>query len=125
MKLKTDIYTKIVLTVIAIALVGILIKDIDFVTKAQASEPGLSVAKIEKSKNNNEDVTFFVYENDELVGGFGKEKYTEYTFNTSNPSLKSKGYSSDSKYEKAYINKYYDTPKYIITTKKDSFLLER
>lgn len=34
--MKIDLYTKAVLTVIAIALVGILVKDINFVSKAQA-----------------------------------------------------------------------------------------
>lgn len=42
MKTKTDLYTRIVLTVIAVALVGHLIKDIDLVSKAQASEPPTS-----------------------------------------------------------------------------------
>lgn len=37
--MKTDLYTKVILTVIAIALVGILVKDIDFVSKAQAKSP--------------------------------------------------------------------------------------
>ena len=37
--MKTDLYTKVILTVIAVALVGILVKDIDFVSKAQAKSP--------------------------------------------------------------------------------------
>lgn len=36
--MKTDLYTKIILTIIAVALVGHLIKDIDFVSKVQASK---------------------------------------------------------------------------------------
>lgn len=48
MKTKTDLYTKIVLSAIAIILTLNLIKDVDLVSKAQANVPGLSTAIIEK-----------------------------------------------------------------------------
>lgn len=38
MKTKTDLYTKIVLTIIAVALVGHLVKDITLVEEAHAAE---------------------------------------------------------------------------------------
>lgn len=37
MKTKTDLYTKVVLTVIAVFLGIIAVRDVDFVTKAQAN----------------------------------------------------------------------------------------
>lgn len=123
MKTKTDLYTKIVLTVIAIALVGNLLKDISFVTKAQASELDLSALKIENA-SDEEGTTFYIYENDKVLGGFGKKQYTDYDFFTDSPSMTRKGSTSD-EYKKGYINPYYDTPKYIITTKTGSFWLKR
>lgn len=125
MKLKTDSYTKIILTVIAIALIGNLIKDVDFVTKAHATPLELNLPTLKaEDASNDEGMTLYIYENDEVLGGFGKEKYTDYDFYTSSPTLKSKGYN-DNKYKKAFINTYYDTPKYIITNKKGLFWLER
>lgn len=121
MKIKTDIYTKIVLTVIAIALTGLLIKDIDLITKVNAAEPDLSVINIEKAQSD-EERTFYIYENDKLFGGFGKSEYTD-DYNTSTPWIRKKDYNTEKK--KAYINNYYDMPQYIITTKKGSFWLER
>lgn len=41
--MKTDLYTKIVLTIIAIALVGHLVKDVDLVSKAHAAPLPLEV----------------------------------------------------------------------------------
>lgn len=46
MKTKTDLYTKIVLTVIAVFLGIIVFKDINFVAKAQANELDLSAIKV-------------------------------------------------------------------------------
>lgn len=67
MKTKADIYTKIVLTVIAIALVGILVKDMNLVTKAHATETpiDLSTLNIEKVEDDK-GTTFFIYENSKL-----------------------------------------------------------
>lgn len=132
MKVKTDLYTKIVLTIIAIALVGHLIKDINLITKAQASEIDLSALKIENA-SDEEGMTFFIYENDKLGGGFGKDKYSEEsgkttvtllsgkkkTFDT--PSLVTKSKNVD----EAVINQYNDVPKYIITNKTGTFWLEK
>jgi len=65
MKNKNDVYTKIVLTVIAIALVGNLIKDINFVSKAHATELDLSGLKIENA-SNADDMVLYIYENSRL-----------------------------------------------------------
>lgn len=72
MKIKTDIYTKIVLTVIAVALVGILVKDMNLVTKAHATEMpiDLSALNIEKTEDD-EGITFFVYESSNLDKAYG------------------------------------------------------
>jgi len=76
MKNKNDVYTKIVLTVIAIALVGNLIKDINFVSKAHANELDLSGLKIENASNANDQV-FYIYENNKIekpVKGYSNGK---------------------------------------------------
>lgn len=116
--MKADLYTKIVLTVIAVALTANLIKDIDFVSKAQAGEVvNLNAEKAESM----EETTFYIYENDKLLGGFGSKKYSNDDYHKSSPYISTK-YDV---YDKAHINKYYDTPQYIITTKKGSFWLEK
>ncbi|MFT4223765.1 hypothetical protein [Dysgonomonas sp.] len=77
--MKTDLYTKIVLTVIAVALTANLLKDIDFVTKAHAGEKeiDLSALKIEKAANanNDEDITLFIYENSNISEPFSASNY--------------------------------------------------
>ncbi|WP_029902325.1 hypothetical protein [Prevotella sp. 10(H)] len=96
--MKTDLYTKIVLTVIAIALVGNLVKDVDFVSKAQASPVNLdlSTLNIEKAEGAEEnEMTFFIYENSKIERPFSKSLY----------------------YDECYIN-YNDVPTYIITNLK-------
>jgi len=78
--MKADLYTKIVLTVIAIALVGILVKDVDFVTKAQANpaEIDLSALNIEKAESSNEnEMTFFIYENSKIERPFSNDRYLD------------------------------------------------
>ncbi len=82
MKPKTDLYTKIVLTVIAVFLAILIIKDVDFVTKAQANpvDLDLSALNIEKA-TSEEGTTFYIYENDKLSGGFGSKKYTTCQWN--------------------------------------------
>ena len=92
MKTKTDLYTKIVLTVIAVALVAHLLKDISFVTKAQANELDLSALKAE-DRSDDEGTVFFIYENSSI--------------------------STPVAYGSGYINND-DRPKYIITNKKGS-----
>lgn len=62
MKIKIDLYTKIVLTAIAIFLGIIIVKDMDFVSKAQASE----VVNLNTEKAAEENITFFIYENDKI-----------------------------------------------------------
>jgi len=121
MKTKTDLYTKIVLTVIAVALTGNLIKDIDFVSKAHAGEADLSAVKMEKAESVVEDgeITYYIYENARLNSGFGTTKYVEKRYSTLSPSMRIKDITQ------AYIEKDYDLPKYIITTKKGSFWLEK
>lgn len=123
MKIKTDLYTKIVLTTIAIALIGLLVKDMDFVTKAQATELDVSAMKIENA-SDTEETTFYIYENDKILGGFGTKAYKEagkYHYS----SHWGKNKIDQDVFKKAYINEYIDTPKYIITTKTGSFWLER
>lgn len=121
--MKTDLYTKIVLTVIAVALTANLLKDVDFVTKAHAGEKeiDLSALKIERAANASDDgeVTFFIYENEALTGGFGKTEYVKQRKLYFSPTMGSKDISQ------AYIEKDYDMPKYVITTKKGSFWLEK
>jgi len=66
MKTKTDLYTKIVLTVIAVFLGIIIVKDVDFVSKVQASE----VVNLNAEKAAEEDITFFIYENSKIKQPF-------------------------------------------------------
>lgn len=78
MKTKTDLYTKIVLTVIAVALLGNLLKDTDFVTKAHAGELDLSASAMEKAADEDDgEITFFVYENNMIDKPFSKDNYKE------------------------------------------------
>lgn len=77
MKTKTDLYTKVVLTVIAIFLGILIFKDVDFVTKAQASPVDLSALNIEKA-DDDEGITFFIYENNKLRKPFTKNEYYWY-----------------------------------------------
>ncbi|MDR3056901.1 MAG: hypothetical protein LBU84_02010 [Prevotella sp.] len=92
--MKADLYTKIVLTVIAVALTANLIKDIDFVSKAQAGE----VVNLNAEKAAEEDITFFIYENDKIKQPFSKTGYSWYK-------------------DECEIS-YADIPTHIITTKK-------
>ena len=69
MKIKTDLYTKIILTAIAIFLAMIAFKDINFVSKAQASPLDLSGMKVE-DVSDDEGTTFFVYENEKIEKPF-------------------------------------------------------
>lgn len=69
MKLKIDLYTKIVLTVIAVFLGIIIVKDTDFVSKAQAGE----VVNLNAEKAAEEDITFFIYENSKIQEPFSSE----------------------------------------------------
>ena len=78
--MKADMYTKIVLTVIAVFLGILIIKDVDFVTKAQAApaEIDLSALNIEKAESSNEnEMTFFIYENSKIKQPFSKSDYEE------------------------------------------------
>lgn len=93
MKTKTDLYTKIVLTVIAIGLTANLIKDMDFVSKAQAGE----VVNLNAEKAAEEDITFFIYENEKIQEPFSSN-------NTGTCKIS-----------------YKDIPTHIITTKKVPF----
>ncbi|WP_029902327.1 hypothetical protein [Prevotella sp. 10(H)] len=96
--MKTDLYTKIVLTVIAVFLAVIIIKDVDFVSKAQASPVNLdlSALNVEKAEGAEEnEMTFFIYENSKIERPFSKSLY----------------------YDECYIN-YNDVPTYIITNLK-------
>jgi hypothetical protein len=93
MKTKTDLYTKIVLTVIAIALTANLVKDFDFVSKAQAGE----VVNLNAEKAAEEDITFFIYENSKIKRPFSSEYYDE-----------------------CWIS-YEDIPTHIVTTKKTKY----
>lgn len=78
MKTKTDLYTKIVLTVIAIFLGVIIVKDMDLVSKAHAGELDLSNVKIEKAADADDgEITFFIYENSKIKEPFSKENYRE------------------------------------------------
>lgn len=113
--MRTDLYTKIILTVIAVALIVNLIKDINFVSKAHAGE----VVNLNAEKTAEEDVTFFVYENDNLLGGFGSNEYPQKRWSFGSPSMRSKDVN------KAYIEEGYDFPKYIITNKKGTFWLKK
>ena len=88
--MKADLYTKIVLTVIAVALTANLIKDIDFVSKAQASE----VVNLNAEKAAEEDITFFIYENSKINSPFSSKNYERCTIDRK------------------------DIPTHIITTKK-------
>lgn len=87
--MKTDLYTKIVLTVIAITLIGLLVKDVNFVSKATANELDLSGLRIEEATDEVE-VTYFIFENSKLRSPFGN---------------------------RGKVDTYYDVPTYIITTK--------
>ncbi|MDR3056900.1 MAG: hypothetical protein LBU84_02005 [Prevotella sp.] len=71
MKTKTDLYTKIVLTVIAVFLGIIIVKDVEFVSKAQASE----VVNLNAEKTAEEDITFFIYENSKIQEPFSSSSY--------------------------------------------------
>ena len=94
--MKADLYTKIVLTVIAVALTANLIKDTDFVSKAQASEViNLSDRNVEKAEE--EDITFFIYENSKI----------ERPFSSDNTGVCKIGYK--------------DIPTHIVTTKRIPF----
>jgi len=66
MKNKSDAYTKIVLTVIAVFLGIIIVRDTDVVSKAHANEMDLSGLKIENSSSANDQV-FYIYENSKLT----------------------------------------------------------
>ncbi len=92
--MKADLYTKIVLTVIAIALTANLIKDIDFVSKAQAGE----VVNLNAEKAAEQDITFFIYENSKIYSPFSQSNY--------------KGCTIDEK----------DIPTHIVTTKKIDYM---
>lgn len=72
---KIDSYTKIILTIIAIAQIGHLIKDSNIITKAHASEINLSTLKIEDTRDS-EGTTFFIYENNKLEKPFSKEPFS-------------------------------------------------
>lgn len=79
--MKADLYTKTVLTVIAVALVGILIKDVDFVSSAQAKSTAidLSALTVEKAASDDEkEMTFFIYENSKIKKPFSKEGSYDY-----------------------------------------------
>jgi hypothetical protein len=71
--MKTDLYTKIVLTAIAVFLGIIIVKDIDFVSKAQASE----VVNLNAEKAVDEDITFFIYENSKIERPFSSSNNNE------------------------------------------------
>ncbi len=72
---KTDLYTKIVLTVIAVFLGVLVFKDVSFVTKAQANDLNLSDLKIEQAEKD-EDITLFIYENSEIEKPFSYEGFS-------------------------------------------------
>lgn len=61
---KTDLYTKIVLTVIAIFLGVIVFRNIDIVPKAHANELDLSGLTIEQG--TDAETTLFIYENSRI-----------------------------------------------------------
>lgn len=94
--MKADFYTKIVLTVIAIALTANLLKDVDFVTKAQAgtSEISQSNPRVERVTEEYADSyaknKYAVYFNGEMISGARPDYFVVLT----------DGYSKDDK--KAY-----------------------
>lgn len=90
MNTKTDLYTKIVLTVIAIFLGVIVFRNIDFVPKAHANELDLSDLTIEQG--TDAETTLFIYENSTI-------------------QTPVRGYSD------GRISRGDDAPKYIITNK--------
>ena len=65
MKNSVDLYTKTVLTVIAIALIANLLKGSDLVTKAHAKELDLSSLNLE-AEASAEGTVFFVFENSRI-----------------------------------------------------------
>lgn len=99
MKAK-DLYTKIVLTIIAITLVVHLLKDVDLITKANATSPSVPSLNVNQTANIDRDITFYIYENESLHEGFGFSSLFR---------------------DRAKVDPYYDVPKYIITTKTGSF----
>lgn len=106
MKIKTDLYTKVVLTTIALFLGVIVFKDINFVAKAQATELDVSALKVEES---NDDITFFIYDNDKI-----KKPFT----------VKSNSFSGTIYSNECEISST-DTPVQIVTTKRipaDSYI---
>ena len=118
--MKTDFYTKAILTIIAIALVGNFLKDVEFfVSKANAKSTNLADFKSQQEQQTTTeqpDITFYVYESDLLKLGFGVESYYG-----DNRYIR---LSKDPKTE-VIIDSQYDTPKYIITTKTGTFMLKR
>lgn len=97
MKTKTDLYTKIVLTAIAVFLGIIVLKDTSLSSKASANKIDLSALDIEKTIDD-EGTTFFIYENSKISEPFSN-----------------KGYSRQK--TECEIS-YDDIPTYIITNKK-------
>lgn len=71
MKTKTDLYTKIVLTVIALTLTLNLIKDINFVSKAQAGE--VVNLNVDESTINHQQTN-----EDNSIYCYAKNKYWAY-----------------------------------------------
>ena len=117
MKTKTDLYTKVVLTAIAIFLGIIIVKDIDFVSKAQAGEV-INLSEFKTENLENEETTFYIYENDKLFSGFGKTEYPRTRYSNSSVMIKKD-------VNQAYIEEKYDFPQYIITTKTGTFWLKK
>lgn len=122
MKTKTDLYTKVVLTVIAIFLGILIFKDVDFVTKAQASPLDLSALNIEKA-DDDEGMVFYIYDISNLDIPFETKKYRMDQFPPYNSIERWK--EKEKSPDEAYLDNNKHLPKYIITNKKGSFWLEK
>lgn len=74
--MKTDFYTKTVLTIIAIFLGIIVFRNVDFITAAQANVTTIATPTPKKEKienDNNQEITLFIYENSKITRPFSNE----------------------------------------------------
>lgn len=77
--MKTDFYTKAVLTVIAVFLGIIAFQNVDFVTKAHATPVEIKLPALNEEKaeiNEEKEITFFIYENSKIERPFTKDGYS-------------------------------------------------
>lgn len=77
--MKTDFYTKTVLTIIAIFLGIIAFQNVDFITTAQANVTTIAspTPKKEQIENDSDqEITLFIYENSKIERPFSKGEST-------------------------------------------------